>query len=538
MKRFLKNLVGRGVLGRERRHESNRFRPMVQGLEERRVPATLTIDGTGLLTYTAGAGVANQLRISENTLGGRQFYVFSDVEPINPAALRDVPTLVAVSADSVTAMVINLEDGNDSLVVNSTGDPIQANAGTGNDTIEVGGLSGLGSIRALVTVDGQEHDAGGADLLRINDQLTDATNGILYTITDNSVEWAVGGPVSGPTASPSGPVVGYEGVEKLVLDASPGNNMINVRGTAAGTPLTINAGAGEDVVNIGVFGPEAPPPQVTVLGTVTVNGQDDVDVVNVNDQGVVTGRAYTVEADALSGSGMARVSYATVENVNVHAGQGSDVLQIASTVAGTSVRVDGGGGNDLFALGTSGSLEKLRGTLALEGGLGSDTLDYSKTSADVTVSLLVGAATGVAGGVSGFENVVGGSGVNKLTGDNNANILVGGRAGDTLSGLGGRDLLIGGLGPDVLNGGTGDDILIDGTTSFGVDVRPLQAILVQWARTDQTYFERVSSLRRTLSSATVFNDASADVLNGGDGMDWFWAAAPDRTDISPFEQTN
>lgn len=538
MKRFLKNLSGRGVFGLERRHGSSRFRPTVEGLEERRVPATLTIDGTGLLTYTAGAGVANQLRISENTLGGRQFYVFSDVEQINPSALRDVPTLVAVSADSVRSMVINLEDGNDSLVVNATGVPIQANAGTGNDTIEVGGVRGLGGIRALVTVDGQGHDSGGADVLRINDQLTDATNGILYTITDHSVEWVEGGPVSGPTGSASGPLVAYGGVEKLVLDASPGNNMINVRGTAAGTRLTINAGTGDDVVNIGEFGPEAPPPQVTVLGAVTVNGQDGADVLNVNDQGVVSGRTYTVEADALTGSGMARVSYATVENVNVHAGQGSDEVQLASTAAGTAVRIDGAGGNDVFALGGSGSLDRIKGTLTLEGGIGADTLDYSKTAADVTVSLLTGAATAVAGGVSGFENVLGGSGVNKLTGDNNANILIGGRADDTLSGLGGRDLLIGGLGQDVLNGGADDDILIGGTTSFGVDVRPLQAILAQWVRTDQSYFQRVSSLHRTLTSATVFHDASADVFNGGDGMDWFWAAPSDSTDLSPFEQTN
>jgi Ca2+-binding RTX toxin-like protein len=431
----------------------------------------------------------------------------------------------------ISSVVINLGDRNDSLAIKHATVPVQVNAGVGNDTIRVGDFGGWNVIGAPVTVDGQGHDAGGADSLLIDDQPNLVFGGILYSITNGSAERFMAGTAYGP--------IHYQGIEQLVLNASRHDDTINIRSTAVGTPVTVNAGAGDDVVNVGVFGPEAPPPSEFIQGKVTVNGQDGADGVSVNDQGVVTGRTYTIEADSLSGSAMAPVRYATVEEVEVHAGQSHDTLRIVSTAAGTSVRVDGGGGNDVFSPGSSGSLERIKGTLSLQGNVGADTLDYSKSAADVTVSLLGGAATAVAGGIGGFENVIGGSGVNKLTGDTNANILVGGGAGDTLSGLGGRDLLIGGLGADVLSGGGGDDILIDGTTSYGVDLRPLQAILGQWARTDLTYFERVASLRRgARTPATVFHDASADVLSGGDGPDWFWAGAADATDRGPFEESN
>ena len=106
---------------------------------------------------------------------------------------------------------------------------------------------------------------------------------------------------------------------------------------------------------------------------------------------------------------------------------------------------------------------------------GSDTFDFSQTSAAATVSLGttifgftlngVGHATSTQIGTDGlhsFENVIGGSGNDEITGDNLANSLHGGAGKDTISGLRGNDRLFGDAGNDKLIGGEGSDQMTGG----------------------------------------------------------------------------
>lgn len=82
-----------------------------------------------------------------------------------------------------------------------------------------------------------------------------------------------------------------------------------------------------------------------------------------------------------------------------------------------------------------------------------------------------GTATGTAG-VTGIENVVGGTGDDSLVGDNNVNSLQGGAGNDTLVGLRSNDTLAGGTGTDILawNNGDGTDVMDGGTDSDTVQV--------------------------------------------------------------------
>ena len=99
------------------------------------------------------------------------------------------------------------------------------------------------------------------------------------------------------------------------------------------------------------------------------------------------------------------------------------------------------------------------------GGAGSDTLDYSENTVGVTVNLATNTASGgTAQGdtISGFENVVGGSGNDTLTLSNTAGLADGGAGNDLLIGGTGNDTLIGGAGNDTLQGGAGNDTLIGG----------------------------------------------------------------------------
>jgi hypothetical protein len=197
----------------------------------------------------------------------------------------------------------------------------------------------------------------------------------------------------------------------------------------------------------------------------------------------------------------------------------------------------GGPSSDTFAFVPQG-----RVTGSIDGGGGGDWLDYSQVTSNVTVNLATGAATSVAGGVANIQNVVGGAARNVLTGDAQGNILIGGPSTNVLTGGSGRSILIGGGGPSTITGGSGDDILIGGTVSFATRNAALMAILAEWQRTDETYAQRITNLRsggglngsnNLILGQTVLGNGAADILTGGDGMDWFWSFQGDTiTDLN------
>src|SRR5262249_2818256 len=100
----------------------------------------------------------------------------------------------------------------------------------------------------------------------------------------------------------------------------------------------------------------------------------------------------------------------------------------------------------------------------------------------------------------------------------------------------GRNVMIGGLGQDSLTGGKSDDLLISGTTSFDNNSSALAAIMLEWT-SGTPYAKRVSHLLGTtpggkngnviLSATTVVDDALANSLTGGLGLDWFFKGTND-----------
>jgi Ca2+-binding RTX toxin-like protein len=151
-------------------------------------------------------------------------------------------------------------------------------------------------------------------------------------------------------------------------------------------------------------------------------------------------------------------------NDELNGGEGDDVIDggtgrdLIHGSGGNDTILDGAGedsvragaGNDRVIAALDGDND------AYDGGLDCDTLDYSATSAGVTVKLASGSATGSETGsdiVTGFEAVVAGSGDDDLTGSDGAESLYGNQ---------GDDLIAGGSGDDKLSGGSGDDLLADG----------------------------------------------------------------------------
>lgn len=158
-----------------------------------------------------------------------------------------------------------------------------------------------------------------------------------------------------------------------------------------------------------------------------------------------------VAVDAGGGTGDSFTGPNVAKTWNINSNNGGTITFAVGGPSFTFSNVEsltGGSGADIYKVSSAATMSG-----SITGGGGGDTLDYSSFSGGVTVNLKTGASTNITGGVSGIENVIGGSGADSLTGDDNDNILRGLGADDVLTPNGGRDSLFGGDGADTFNGG-------------------------------------------------------------------------------------
>jgi hypothetical protein len=547
------------------------------------------------------------------------------------------------------------QTGGNTYDIQSTpaGTSLQVTAGSGTDTINVGGATAqtLDSILGAVTVNGQ----GANTTLNYNDQNTRASNYYWYYVNANSLaRKQIFYTSSGQTYSPLEASVNFGAIGTLNVhshnaSAAAGSSYFAVTGTTLGTTTHIYAGAGIneffvtgnnyvlDSMQGPLFlhgsGPGSPndnlvfiedsldpKPQRFLLtagatsesGTVQrfSPGSPQLNMAAINYDGM---NAYAVLATANSYSPSSShndtvdiqgnaadlwtiVAVGTGDTVNVgttahtmdgiagdlriqaYAGQTPTVnfddsgdtanrtIDLADEGSGYGYRVTGllspgnpvrgriwlldpamkvslktGVGNDVFRVHDS----KEAPALTLDGGGGSNWLDYSDYGSGVTVNLAAGTATGLAG-ISRIENVVGSRFNDTLIGDAANNVLIGLGGNDSLQAGSGRAILIGGDGNSTLQGGSGqEDILIGGWTTYDrqldssgavqhvVNYDALDALMAEWASSDslaarqQALASGVGSGRWALNAATVSDDGVADTLSRNGGLDWIFAGRND-----------
>jgi hypothetical protein len=218
------------------------------------------------------------------------------------------------------------------------------------------------------------------------------------------------------------------------------------------------------------------------------------------------------------GSGLNTLQGPDINNLWQITGVNSGAL--AKLVRFTSIQnLIGGTVNDSFVFSNSGSVSG-----SIDGGFGTNGLDYSAYTGDVTIDLPLHLASLVNqmafNGVFNIQNVTGSIGNDLLVGDTNPNVLTGGT---------GRNIIIGGGGPDTITGGASDNILIGGTTIWDANLTALQAIIQEWTNTSLTFATRANALRKgitvggknyALNTSTVMKDKSPDSLVGGPGQNW------------------
>ncbi|MFM7521502.1 MAG: hypothetical protein ACKO9B_13675, partial [Planctomycetota bacterium] len=219
------------------------------------------------------------------------------------------------------------------------------------------------------------------------------------------------------------------GQDDDVIDGNAGTDTI--RGGAGSNHLT--GGADSDTfIFEGTFDDR-------VVELVGGGGSDVLDMTAITASLVATVDAAASGTRIYSWSPMLAVEWINDQVERVRLGSGDDIVYVKKT-GSTAARIDAGSGQDLLSYANSGNA----------------------WAVGVAVSLLAGTATGVAGGIAGFEDLTGGDAADTLTGDTGPNTIFGGSGADVITGNAGNDLLYGEDGGDTISGGDDNDILSGG----------------------------------------------------------------------------
>jgi Ca2+-binding RTX toxin-like protein len=354
--------------------------------------------------------------------------------------------------------------GDDTLIGEADDDTLDG--GEGNDTYTFNTDSALGadSITDSAGVDRLTFAASSNDVtvnLSVTSSQAVNANLTLTLVSATSLDRLDGGAGNDVLTGNSLDNLLTGGAGNDLLAGGNGNDRLS--GDAGNDSL--DGGAGDDTY---LFNTD------TALGADTVTDSAGVDLLSFADStnDIVANLGVTTAQTVNSNLTLTLVSATSLENIE--GGSGNDILTgsaLDNSLAGGygSDTLTGGTGNDTYVFIPAYTTPEVDTVVELAN-QGSDTLDFSLVSSDVTAILTSDAALASMANrrvVTGpnqsanFENVTGGSGNDTLIGNASDNILSGGYSGnDILDGAAGNDRLDGGVGNDSLAGGTGNDTYV------------------------------------------------------------------------------
>jgi Ca2+-binding RTX toxin-like protein len=368
--------------------------------------------------------------VAQNT--GQGWDTLINIEHASGSAFND--TIIGNSGDNW----LRSWGGNDTILGGDGNDLIETMPG--NNTIDGGngidswsfygdGTFILGPVNVSLALQGAAQDTGQGVMLATG---FENLSGSIYgdTLAGDGGANVIAGDQGNDTLS------GGAGNDVLYGD---GRILIDWHGNGGSGPITtfadmaasdpafvdgndvLEGGLGNDAINGG--GGTDTASYANAAGAVTVNlatgitsGADGNDTLSSIEN--VIGSAFN---DTITGDATNNLLIGGAGNDSLNGGEGADTFV-------------GGIGND-----------------ALNGGNGVDTIDYSASSAGVSVNLSSGKLSGgdAAGDtISSIENIIGSASADKLIGSNLGNVLNGGSGNDTITGGAGADTLFGGSGSD------------------------------------------------------------------------------------------
>jgi hypothetical protein len=336
-------------------------------------------------TAYSGAAQGQLTDVSVTGIGMVRGVTYSQVETATVSLGGGNDDFTVISTSASTTSIVNTNGGNDALSIRSISGPFSMDAGSGNDTINVGsnapGTGGnvYGITNTLTVV-------GGAGTDQLNVDNTADTLGKNGTLSSTQI--------SGLGAVPAWLIV-YQTLENVVVNLGSGNDTFTVQSTHSGS-TTVRANSGTDIINVqSISGPTSAiggaGADTINVGTgivdgiqavLTIDGQSDNDIVNINDNTDANPNTGSLTAQSVSGLGMdpnGRVDYISVETLNVNLGTVADVLTVISTFDQVT-NINGNSGNDVI------NVRSTKGPLNINAGSGDDTLNFGSSANGTTAS--------------------------------------------------------------------------------------------------------------------------------------------------------
>lgn len=366
---------------------------LIEILESRIAPATLTVTAQGDVSYKASAGTTNNFAIN---ISGN--YIFTDTETITVTGAGAANfsgsggNSVQASPSFVKSITVDLDDGNDSFTLYGLSKPLTVVDGPGNDTVTVptglnfGTVSANGTLSlAAETITFGSAVYGFATTIAADD--FSQTAGFVYAALGLTVKPLTAGremtiaaaKVPGTLSLTKGEVdnLGTGTDEVLELGSSTGGNLTisTTLSTVNGYGLSLKSGGDIVETGSGLISWVKPISAISTGGSVTLEGANNI--------------------SKISGSAPLGFAYKNAGGINVEA---SGITTTTGTIKLTS----------------NGSITqtgKLQGAALVLTGSGSATLTGTSNSVGTLASNLPGGVTyqdsdgitvGAAGGISGI----------------------------------------------------------------------------------------------------------------------------------------
>lgn len=314
-------------------------------------------------------GLSNLYSVSDAAIGRHRGL------PIPNAGTIPVPVVVNY------ALVENLDLTTGDLadvvqLASKTSGDTEIRTGTGNDVIVVAETDANLQLVAGLYIDGQT----GTDSVQLFDNNKVIGDDFFgqYDVDANSVtRYVTGGLIIDPT--PTLYTVDFERVENLELTTTEGRDRIRVHATTSGE-VVVNGGAGADIMTT-----TPTEKNMQLVRDLTFNGDAGVDEIVINDQEKPYSRdldsVYEVSSAQVMRQALLRgfvvnvdVSYSSVEDVTLWAGDSGDEINVANTTSGEMV-IHAGAGNDVVNASSAAQNMETVNDLIVDGGAGNDTLN-------------------------------------------------------------------------------------------------------------------------------------------------------------------
>ncbi len=343
-----------------------------------------------------------------------------------------------------------------------TGAPVSLLSGGGGDQISIGD-----TFRTLNLILGPVVLDGGDSTATVAFDETGAAVGRSYLFTAiTGTDHLIGQDTASATNEQD---FSYQHLGAIVLDAGNHGNTFTIRATGAAVDLHTGNGANSILAGDATNGYH-----LAFSQPLTIDGQSGTNQLAVNDQGTTTkGLTYTVGSTSVQASDAGTISYSHVKQLTLNSGKGGNTIDVVSTASGMTVDLNGGTGSDtlvgpssantwdvtganagtlqssvLASTVTFASMTNLTGGAStdafrihtggsisgnIDGKAGSNTLDYSAYTGDISADLLLKKVTAVTGLVTNLQNVTGSTGNDLIVGSGQAGTLRGGTGATSLS---------------------------------------------------------------------------------------------------------